>query len=124
MESYFHSGFVLFRVLQIPRLSMTFSMTLGLAVTFKNFQNFTRFSIFFTINSSTDELWYPPKCTPFAPFHYSSLSYIILALSSAAKNLSNKTLIFHDFQGPKINFHDFPGLENDVLTFHDFPGFR
>ena len=27
---------------------------IGLAVTFKNFQNFTRFSIFFTINSSTD----------------------------------------------------------------------
>ena len=125
MESYCHSGFVLFRVLQIPRLSMTFSMTLGLAVTFKNFQNFTRFSIFFTINSSTgNELWYPPKCMPFAPFHYSSLSYIILALSSAAKNLPNKTLIFHDFQGPKINFNDFPGLENDVLTFHDFPGFR
>ena len=42
------------RTLSSSPNSMTFSMTLGLAVTFKNFQNFTRFSIFFTINSSTD----------------------------------------------------------------------
>ena len=34
-----------------------------------------------------------------------------------------KTLIFHDFQGPTITFHDFPGLENEILKFHDFPGF-
>ena len=37
--------------------------------------------------------------------------------------LSNKTLIFHDFQGPPIKFHDFPGLENEMLKFHDFPDF-
>ena len=50
---------------------------------------------------------------PFALFNYSSLSYVILALSSAATYLPNKTYIFHDF----------PRLENEILTFHDFPGF-
>ena len=59
----------------------------------------------------------------FALFDYSSLSYIVLALSSAVTNLSNKTLIFLDFQGPTIKFHDFPGLENYIPKFHDFPGF-
>ena len=39
-------------------------------------------------------------------------------------NLPNKPLLFHDFLGPKIKFHDFPGLENEILTFHDFPGFH
>ena len=34
-----------------------------------------------------------------------------------------KTLIFHDFQGPTMKFHEFPGLENEILKFHDFPGF-
>ena len=38
-------------------------------------------------------------------------------------NLPNKTLFFHDFQGPKIKFHDFPGLETEIIKFHDFPGF-
>ena len=23
-----------------------------------------------------------------------------------------------------LNFHDFPGLENQILKFHDFPGFH
>ena len=35
-------------------------------------------------------------------------------------NLSNKSLIFQDFQGSTIEFHDFPGLENEILKFHDF----
>ena len=52
-----------------------------------------------------------------------SISYIVLALPSTLTKLSNKTLIFHDFQGPTINFYDFPGLENEMLKFHDFPGF-
>ena len=55
-------------------------------------------------------------------FNYSSLSYFILALSSELTNLPAKTLIFHDFQGLKIKFHDFPGLENEILKSHDFPG--
>ena len=49
--------------------------------------------------------------------------YIVLALSSPITNLSHKILIFHDFQGPTVKFHDFPGLENEILKFHDFPGF-
>ena len=56
-------------------------------------------------------------------FHHSSLSYIVLASSSAVINSSDKTLIFLDFQGPTIKFHDFPGLENEILKFLDFPGF-
>ena len=55
---------------------------------------------------------------------YSSLSYIVLALSSAVNKLPNKTLIFHDFQGPTIKFNDFPGLKNEIYKFHDsVPGF-
>ena len=58
------------------------------------------------------------------PVNYSSLSYIIsLSLSFAVTNLPNRTLIFHDFQGAEIKFHDFPGLENEILKFHDLPGF-
>ena len=49
--------------------------------------------------------------------------YIIHASSSAVTNLPNTTLIFHDFQGPNIKIHDFPGLENEILKFNDFPGF-
>ena len=98
-------------------------MTLSLAVTFKNFQNFTCLSIFFYFTQlNRNKLWYPPNCMLFAQFNHSTLSYIILALSSVETNLPNKTLIFHDFQGPKIRFHDFPGLENEILKFHDFPG--
>ena len=49
--------------------------------------------------------------------------YIVLALSSAVTYLANKTLIFHNFQGPTIKFLDFPGQEIEILKFHDFPGF-
>ena len=47
---------------------------------------------------------------------YSSLSYIVLAFSSAVTYLSNKTLIFHDFPGPTIKLHDFPGFPWPVQT--------
>ena len=51
-------------------------------------------------------------------------SSIVLDLSTEVTNLPNKTTIFHDFQGPTIKFHDFPGLENAILRFHDsVPGF-
>ena len=93
------------------------SMTLGLAVTFENFQTFTCLSIFLSLNSSTETTWCPPKCVPFAPFNYSSLSYIILALSSAATNLPNKTLIFHDFLEPKLKTKRLHSLTFQV--FHD-----
>ena len=95
-------------------------MTLELAVTFENFQNRTCFSVFLTLNSSTETN---------SGIHQNacrSSRLIITPLyltSSAATNLPNKTLVFHDFQGPKTKLHDFPGLENEILTFHDFPGF-
>ena len=54
---------------------------------------------------------------------YIIVSYIVLVLSSAVTDLSNKTLILHDFQGAIIKFHDIPGLENEILKLHDFPGF-
>ena len=52
-----------------------------------------------------------------------SISYTVLALSWAVTNLPHKTLIFHDFEGPTIKFHDFRGLENKMLKFHYFSGF-
>ena len=27
------------------------------------------------------------------------------------------------FKDRQFKFHDFPGLENEILKFHDFPGF-
>ena len=53
-----------------------------------------------------------------------SISYIVLALPLTVTKLSNKTLIFHYFQGPTINFYDFPGLENEMLKVHDFQVFH
>ena len=106
-----------------------FSTSLGLAVIFENFQNFTCFSIFFDLKQfNRNKLWYPPKCVPFTLFNYSSLSCVILALSSAVTNLPNKTLIFHDFQGLTIKFHNFPGFlwpvrtpQEGVYSMNDFP---
>ena len=100
LSSHLRSGFVLFWVLQMPWLFMTFFMTLGFAVIFKNFQNFTGFSIFSDLKQfNWHKLWYPAK---FVPYNYSSLSYAIPALSSAVTNLPDKTLIFSDCQGPTV----------------------
>ena len=104
-----------------------FSKTLGLAVSFKKSKTFLVLQYFLTLNSSTDaNSGIHQKCVWFV-FNYSSLSYnyMVLAFSSAVSNLSNKTLIiiFYDFQGSTIKFHDFPGLENEIFKFHDFPGF-
>ena len=112
----YNRGFVLFLVLQIPWPFLVFH-DLRVSCHFRKFQNFTCFSIFFDLKQiNRNKLWYPPKCVPFVLFNYSSLSYIILALSSAVTNLPNKTLIFHDFQGPKMKIHDFPGFSRPVRT--------
>ena len=68
------------------------------------------------------KLWCPPKCVPFALFNHFSLSYSP-CLVIGRTNLSNKTLISHDFQGPTVKFDDSPGLENERLKFPDFPRF-
>ena len=102
----------------------SFSKTLGLAVIFKNFKNFPCFRVFLDLKQFNGyELWCPPKCVPLALFNYFSLSYIVLALSSSLTDLSNTDLIFHDFQGPTTKFHDFSGVENEMLRFHELPGF-
>ena len=81
-------------------------------------KNFTFFSLFFHITQfNRNKPCYPPKCVSFKLFNYSSLLYIILALSSVLTNLPNKT-----FKDQKL-FHDFTGLENEILKFHDFAGF-
>ena len=101
-----------------------FSITCALAVFFEKFKTSLVLTYLFYLKQfNKNKLWYPPKCVPFALFNFSSLSYVTLALSSAVTNLPNKTIIFHDFQRPTIKFHDFPGLENEILKFHDFPGF-
>ena len=118
-------SFELFKVHDFFHDLFKFSITLGLAVTYENFQNFPCFRVLFYLKQfNRHKLWYPPKCVPFGRlFNYSSLHYCILHCPSAVTDLWNKTLIFHDFQGPTIKFHDFPGLENEILKFHDFPGF-
>ena len=100
---------------------MTFSSFLrpeGLFVAFKNFQPFPCFGVFFEVKQFNRH-----KNWCLLLFNYSSLSYISHASSSAVSKLPNKTSTFHDFQGPTIKSHDFPGLENEMLKFLDFPGF-
>ena len=56
----------------------------------------------------------------------STLLYLTLSLPcpSAVTDLSNKSLIFHDFQGATIKFHDFPFLENEILYSMTFQVFH
>ena len=96
-----------------------FPKTLGLAVTLKNWKTFLVLGYFWTLNSSTNT----NSGVPQNVLYLGCLKTPFYAFSSAVTNLSNKILIFHDFQGPTIKFHDFPGLENEMLKFHDFPGF-
>lgn len=89
-----------------------FLVTLGLAVTL---QNFPSFRVFFDLKQFT------LKCMPFALFNYFSVSYFVLALSSAVTNLPKKNFNFS--QRPTIKFHDFLDLENEIRKFHDFYSF-
>ena len=102
-----------------------FSMTLGLVVTLKNFHNFPSLGVFFDLKQFNRHiLWCLQKWVPFALFNYSSLSYIFLALSSAVTKLLNKTLNFHDFQGPTIISMTFQGWKMKLIVeFRVFPGF-
>ena len=52
-----------------------------------------------------------------------SLSYFVLALTSAVTNLPNITPVFHHSRCLTIKYYDFLGLENEILKFLDFPGF-
>ena len=42
-------------------------------------------------------------------------------MTSTVTNLTDQTS--HNFQGPTIKFHYFPGLKNEILQFQDTPGF-
>ena len=120
------TGFILFLSLQIPWLSMTFSMTfssfqwpkvwLSLSKTFKTILALGQFLTWFIVRRIT--LWCPPKCVPFELLNYLSLYNFVLVFTSAVTNLTNTTSIFHDFPWPTIiNFHDFQGLKNEILKY-------
>ena len=109
-------SFELFKFHDFPWLfSWPFQVLQGLKLSC-HFQKFSKLSLFWSIfdlkQLNRHKLWCPPKCLPFAQCNYFSLSYIVLALSSAVTKLPNKTLIFHDFYGPTIQFHAFQGQEN------------
>ena len=110
------TGFVLFWVLQVPWLFLVF-YDLGFSCHFLKIFRTLLVLAYFLKQLNRSKLWYPPNCISFTLFNCSSLSCIILALSPAVTNLPNKTLIFHDFQGRKIKFHDFSGLENQIPGF-------
>ena len=80
---------------------------------FQKYKTFTCFRAFFDWKKfNRHKLRHSPKRMPFTLLNYSSLSYIVLAFSSVVNNLSNRTLIFHDFQEPTIKFMTFQ-------VFHD-----
>ena len=93
----------------------SFSIPNRFSCHFQKFSNCPCFGVLFDLKQlNRHKLCCPPKCMPnVALLNYSSLSYIVLALSSAITKLLHKTSIFHDF----------PALENEILKFHDFPGF-
>ena len=84
----------------------TLSKTMCSAVSFKKSKTFPCFRLFATLNSSTDTNTgvHQNACRLRRLITLFCL-YIVLALSSAVTNLSHKTFIFHDFQGPTIKFH-------------------
>ena len=98
---------------------------LRISCQFQKFKTFTCFRAFFDLKKfNRHKLWRSPKCLLFTLLNYSSLSYNVLAFSSAVNNLSTWTLIFHYFQGPTIKFHDFPGLEMKFLNSMTFQVFH
>ena len=100
---------------------------LRLSCCFRKFSNFPCLSIFFTkavqqtqtLVSSVQQ----NVCRLHCLISCLDLTLFSLALSSVVTYLLYKSLILHDFPRPTIKFHDFPGLENEILKFHDFPGF-
>ena len=110
-----------------------FSMTLVSAVTFKNFHNCYCFWWYF-LPAYLITYLYPfstPVLTGLGILYMRrralgrdwSLSYFVLALTSAVTNLPNITPVFHHSRCLTIKYYDFLGLENEILKFLDFPGF-
>ena len=59
------------------------------------------------------KLWCSPKRLPFALFDYTSLSYMVFALTSAVTTLPNIALIFKNFPGPNVFLNIFETLTNN-----------
>ena len=79
-------------------------MTLGLAVTFKNFQHFSSFKVFFYHKQfNRHKLSCSLKCVLYALYTllFSISHYPCFVINYTLTNLSNKILIFHDCPGPK-----------------------
>ena len=112
------TGFVLFWILPVPWLPWLFpwpfqvfqDLKVYLSLS-KIFKLFLALGYFSTLNSSTDtKTGVHQNARPLLLFNYSSLSYIFHASSSAVTKLPKKTSTFHNFHGPTIKSHDFPGL--------------
>ena len=111
-------GFVLFWVLQIPWLCMTFSMTFGLAVTFETFLNFDFRVIFWPSQAQQTQTLASNKMNANinALFNFSSLCYWTCSRFHICNNSSSKQTftfpwlsrpdnkIFMNFQAWKMKF--------------------
>ena len=73
-----------------------FSKTLNLAVSFKK-------STPLLVLEQKQKLWSSSKYVPFTLLNYSPPSYIVLALSTAVNNLSNKTLFSMTSKDRQLN---------------------
>ena len=85
------------------------------------------FKVFFDLKRfNSNKLWCSPKREQFALLNYYSLSYIVLALSSAVTSLSKITLIFHatfkDWQ--LLNSMTFQAWKMNLLNFKTFQVFH
>ncbi len=96
-------GFVLIWAFEIPWLSMTFSMTFQI-FPWPKFDHFSwKFSTIILISGT------------FYHFLDKKITCLIYFVQSIP--------FFHDFPWPTLKFHDFSGLENEILRFHDVSGF-
>ena len=91
---------------------------------FLKFPPFWGIFFFYLKQFNRHKLWCLPNCVPFALFNYSSLSYIVLALSSAVTKLPNKTLIFHNFKDRRLNSMTFQAWKMEFLNSMTFQVFH
>ena len=107
--------------------SMTFSMTLSLAVTFQNFQIFPCFRAFLDltlvqldINSGGHQS--DIKCFHFLLLNFSPLFHIALVLTSTTTY--NLDQISMNFQDQKLNFIDFANSQAWKMKFSNLMTFQ
>ena len=105
-----HTGFVHVWLAKIPWLSITFSMT------------FWKIPLPKLSNCSLNVMW-KQSLIQLKLNLILGLVSSFFNFGSYCLSLIESVLIFHDFPWTKPKFHDFPGLENEIIRFHDFPGF-